>query len=175
MVCDQNHDQVGNRPLGERLSALLPRDALAPIASLVLLGSGTPLLFMGEEYGEENPFLYFTSHTDPALARAVSEGRKREYAAEAGEAIPDPQDPDTFRRSKLTHRRDGAHGALREHYRRLLAVRRRHLAEIAAGWPAVERDETAFTLRRPGLTVRANLSARGCGGLPPWGFAIEAP
>ncbi len=173
VVCDQNHDQVGNRPLGERLSALVPAEALLPISALVLLGSGLPLIFMGEEYAEENPFLYFTSHTDPALARAVSEGRRREHAAAAGPEIPDPQDPRTFFRSRLTHRRDGFHGAVREHYRRCLGLRRRHLDRIAEAWPAVERDGSAFTLRRPGLTVRANLSARAGAALPPWGVAIE--
>jgi maltooligosyltrehalose trehalohydrolase len=74
VVCAQNHDQVGNRPHGERLSALVPWEALEPIAALVVLGSALPLLFMGEEYGETSPFLYFTSHSDPDLARAVSEG-----------------------------------------------------------------------------------------------------
>jgi maltooligosyltrehalose trehalohydrolase len=172
---DQNHDQVGNRPLGERLTALVPHEALAPISTLVLLGSGLPLIFMGEEYGEERPFLYFTSHTDPALARAVSEGRRSEHVAKAGGEIPDPEDPDTFRRSKLTHRRDGTHGVLREHYRRCLGLRRRHLEEIAAAWPVVERAGTAFTLRRRGLTVRANLSGQASGGLPPWGMAIDEP
>jgi maltooligosyltrehalose trehalohydrolase len=173
VVCDQNHDQVGNRPLGERLPALVPWEALTPVSALVLLGSGTPLLFMGEEYGEERPFLYFTSHGDHALARAVTEGRRREHVAVAGGEIPDPQDPETFRRSKLTHRRDGLHGALREQYRRCLELRRRHLPELAAAWPAVERDGSAFTLRRPGLVVKANLSARATGELPPWGVAIE--
>jgi maltooligosyltrehalose trehalohydrolase len=173
VVCDQNHDQIGNRPLGERLSTLVPREALAPVSALVLLGSALPLLFMGEEYGEDRPFLYFTSHTDPALARAVSQGRRSEHVAEAGGEIPDPQDPETFLRSKLTHRRDGAHGALRDHYRRCLRLRRRYLSEVAARWPSVERAGTAFTLRRPGLTVRANLAGQACGGLPPWGLAID--
>jgi maltooligosyltrehalose trehalohydrolase len=90
----------------------------------------------------------------------------------AGE-VPDPQDEETFLRAKLTHRRDGRHGALRDHTRRMLAVRRRHGAAIAAGWPAVERDGAAFTLRRPGLVVRANLSGQAAGGLEPWGFRIE--
>lgn len=176
VVCAQNHDQIGNRPLGERLSTLVPWEALAPVSALVLLGSGTPLLFMGEEYGEERPFLYFTSHGDPALARAVSEGRRREHVAEIGRGphgVPDPQDEETFHRSRLTHRRDGRHGARREHTRRLLALRRRHLAEIAAGWPDVAREGTAFTLRRPGLVVRANLGGRACGGLEAWGVAVE--
>jgi maltooligosyltrehalose trehalohydrolase len=138
-----------------------------------VLGSGLPLLFMGEEYGEPRPFQYFTSHSDPALAKAVSEGRKKEFIAAGEDDVPDPQDEETFRRSKLSHRRDGRHGALRDHYRRLLALRRAHGDVVAARWPEVEVDGTAFTLRRPGLVVRANLGARPAGGLPAWGVEIE--
>ena len=173
VACAQNHDQVGNRPHGERLSALVPWEALYPAATLVLLGSGLPLLFMGEEYGETNPFLYFTSHTDPVLARAVTEGRRKEFIAEGVGTIPDPQEEETFLRSRLTHRRDGRHGALREHHRRLLALRRKHRAAIAAGWPAVKVEGTAFTLRRRGLEVRANLGDRPSGGMGPWGWSVR--
>jgi maltooligosyltrehalose trehalohydrolase len=128
---------------------------------------------MGEEYGETRPFLYFTSHTDPALARAVSEGRKREFIAEGADDVPDPQEPATFEHSKLTHRRDGRHGELREHIRRLLALRRKHLTAIASRFPDVEVDGTAFTLRREALVVRANLGAAPAGGLGPWAVEIE--
>jgi maltooligosyltrehalose trehalohydrolase len=172
VTCLQNHDQVGNRARGERLAALVPWDALYPASALVLLGSGTPLLFMGEEYGETVPFLYFTSHGDPGLARAVSEGRRSELIASAAE-VPDPQDPATFEVSRLTHRRDGRHAHLREHYRRLLALRRRHLPAIAAGFPRVEVDGTAVTLRREGLVVRANLGGAPAGGLAPWAVEVE--
>jgi maltooligosyltrehalose trehalohydrolase len=173
VTCLQNHDQVGNRHTGERLAALVPWEALRPASALVLLGSGLPLLFMGEEYGETAPFLYFTSHSDPALAKAVSEGRKKEFIAKGAHEIPDPQDEETFRRSKLSHRRDGRHGALREHYRALLALRRKHRAVIAAAWPEVALEGTAFTLRRRGLVVRANLGAEPAGGLGPWALEIE--
>ncbi|WP_242340665.1 MULTISPECIES: malto-oligosyltrehalose trehalohydrolase [unclassified Anaeromyxobacter] len=175
VTCVQNHDQVGNRPHGERLSALVPFDALYPLSTLVVLGSGLPLLFMGEEYGEDRPFPYFTSHTDPALAAAVSEGRKNEFIAEGAGEIPDPQAEETFLRAKLSHRRDGRHGALRGHYQRLLALRRAHRVEIARAWPRVEREGTAYTLHRPGLVVRANLGPEPAGGLAPWGVAIEQP
>jgi maltooligosyltrehalose trehalohydrolase len=172
VTCLQNHDQVGNRPRGERIASLVPWEALVPASTLVLLGSGLPLVFMGEEYGEGRPFLYFTSHSDPALARAVSEGRRNEFIAEGAEGVPDPQDPETFLASKLSHRRDGPHGALREHYRRMLALRSKHRAAIAAGWPEVVRDGTAFTLRRAGLVVRANLGPVPTSGLAPWGTEI---
>jgi len=173
VTCLQNHDQVGNRPRGERIASLVPWEALYPAAALVLLGSGTPLLFMGEEYGETRPFQYFTSHGDAALARAVSEGRRKEFIAKGAEEVPDPQDPATFERSKLAHRRDGRHAHLREHYRRLLALRRRHLTAIAARFPEVEVDGTAFTLRRDELVVRANLGGAAAGGLGPWALEIE--
>jgi maltooligosyltrehalose trehalohydrolase len=176
VTCLQNHDQVGNRPRGERIATLVPWEALYPAAALVLLGSGTPLLFMGEEYGETRPFQYFTSHGDPDLARAVSEGRRKEFIAKGAEDVPDPQDPATFERSRLTHRRDGRHGHLREHYRRLLALRRKHLATVAARFPEVELDGTVFTLRREALVVRANLGPAAAGGLGPWGVQFaEAP
>ena len=173
VVCAQNHDQVGNRAHGERLASLVPWEALRPVAALVLLGSGTPLLFMGEEYGETRPFLYFTSHSDPALARAVSEGRKKELIVQGAHDPPDPQDPETFRRSKLSHRRDGRHGELRAHHRALLALRRTHRDAIAARWPEVRREGTCFTLVRPGLEVRANLGAEPAGGLGPWGWSVR--
>jgi maltooligosyltrehalose trehalohydrolase len=176
VTCLQNHDQVGNRPRGERIAALVPWPALYPASALVLLGSGTPLLFMGEEYGETRPFQYFTSHGDPELARAVSDGRHKEFIAKGADDVPDPQDPATFARSKLAPRRDGRHGELREHYRRLLALRRRHLTAITARFPQVEVDGTAFTLRRDGLLVRANLGGAPAGGLGAWGLEIqEAP
>jgi maltooligosyltrehalose trehalohydrolase len=102
VVCSQNHDQIGNREFGERLSAVVSFESLKLAAGATLLSPFLPLLFMGEEYGETAPFLYFTSHTDPELAEAVRRGRRAEFAAfgGAGEA-PDPQDEDTFLRSKL--------------------------------------------------------------------------
>ncbi len=173
VFCAQNHDQVGNRPVGERLSTLVPWEALAPIATVVLLGSGLPLLFMGEEYGEDRPFLYFTSHADPALAAAVSEGRKSEFIAEAAGSVPDPQVESTFARSRLSHRRDGAHGALREHYRRMLDIRRRHASTLGMRWPEVRVEGRSIHLRRPGLDVAANLGAEPASGLGPWGWRVE--
>jgi maltooligosyltrehalose trehalohydrolase len=175
VTCAQNHDQVGNRPMGERLAALVPAEALLPVATLVLLGSGLPLLFMGEEYGERNPFLYFTSHTDPKLARAVTEGRRREFIAElgGGARVPDPQAEATFRQSKLAPRRDGPHGALRDHHRRLLAVRRRHLDAITGAWPSVRVERHAFVLARPRLEVAANLGAAPAAGLAGYGWSVR--
>ena len=170
----QNHDQVGNRPLGERLATLVPPEALPAIAAVVVLGPGLPLLFMGEEYGETRPFLYFTSHSDPQLARNVSEGRKREFIAAGGHGdVPDPQSPETFRTSTLTHRRDGRHGALRRTYRDLLALRRRYAARFASEWPIARMEGSLVVLERPFLNVVINLGPTPGGGLPAWGYRIE--
>ncbi len=127
VVCAQNHDQVGNRALGERLSRLVSLEALKLAAGAVLLSPFVPLLFMGEEYGETAPFLYFTSHTDPQLAEAVRRGRREEFAAFAwGEEVPDPQDEATFRRSRLDHAlaAGGTHRALLAFYTELIRLRK---------------------------------------------------
>jgi maltooligosyltrehalose trehalohydrolase len=100
IVCGQNHDQVGNRALGDRPA----EDELVVRAATVLFAPQVPLLFMGEEYGERRPFQFFTDHDDPYIADATREGRRKEFetfAAFSGEEVPDPQDPATFERSKL--------------------------------------------------------------------------
>lgn len=127
VVCAQNHDQVGNRAVGDRLTQLVSFSQLKLAAASVVLSPYLPLLFMGEEYGETAPFQYFTSHTDPDLAQAVREGRRREFSAFAwGEDVPDPQDPATFERSKLQHalRDQPQHAMLRAYYQELLQLRR---------------------------------------------------
>ena len=127
VVCAQNHDQVGNRMLGERLSQLVSFEALKLAAGALLLSPFIPLLFMGEEYGETAPFPYFISHTDPELVEAVRQGRKEEFAAfqQEGEP-PDPQSESTFQSAKLNHqlRSQGQHKALQELYRELIRLRR---------------------------------------------------
>ena len=120
VVFDQNHDQVGNRAYGDRL----PREAQPLAAFCTLLAPFTPMLFMGEEYGERAPFQFFSDHIDEKIATATREGRRREFAAFAqfGEEIPDPQSPGTFEASKLTRERDPELARL---YEQLLAARRR--------------------------------------------------
>jgi len=134
VVFDQNHDQVGNRAFGDRL----PGDARALAAFCTLLSPFTPMLFMGEEYGEPAPFQFFCDHIDEEIATATREGRRREFAAFAtfaGEEIPDPQDRATFERSKLTRERDPA---IAELYRALLRAR----AELPRGKEVViQHDE----------------------------------
>jgi maltooligosyltrehalose trehalohydrolase len=120
VVFAQNHDQVGNRALGDRLPA-----AARPLAAFcTLLSPFTPMLFMGEEHGEESPFQFFSDHIDEKIAVATREGRRREFAAFAafaGEEVPDPQDRATFERSKLSRR---GHEGLRNLYADLLRARR---------------------------------------------------
>jgi maltooligosyltrehalose trehalohydrolase len=128
VVYMQNHDQVGNRAAGERLSALVPFAQLKLAAALLLLSPYVPLLFMGDEYGETNPFLYFVSHTDPTLADAVRIGRARELESFGWDArVPDPRADATFARSKLD-RAELEHGhwhrQLRAMYHDLLHLRR---------------------------------------------------
>ncbi len=150
VVCAQNHDQIGNRALGDRL----PLDLLRVASSVVLFSAETPLLFMGEEYGEQSPFRFFTDHVDPAVAEATREGRKREFAAWAafsGNDVPDCEDPETFRRSKLSRRE--APG-VRDHYRRLLALRRRLPREVR-----VQADGMVLTMRRGSATLVVDFDA----------------
>ncbi|HET6869513.1 MAG TPA: malto-oligosyltrehalose trehalohydrolase, partial [Solirubrobacteraceae bacterium] len=121
VVFDQNHDQVGNRAFGDRL----PPPARPLAAFCTLLSPFIPLVFMGEEYGEDAPFQFFTDHIDPLIADATRDGRRAEFASFTSftaEEIPDPQDPATFERSKLTRVRDEE---LADLYSRLLEVRRR--------------------------------------------------
>lgn len=129
VVCNQNHDQVGNRNLGERLSRLVNFEQLKLAAGVTILSPYVPLLFMGEEYGEAAPFLYFTSHGDPELAEAVRHGRKSEFASFGWQGdIPDPQAESTFEASKLNHSvaNEDPHKTLQQFYRMLLQFRRKH-------------------------------------------------
>ena len=166
VVFTQNHDQVGNRAVGERLPALTSEGRLWVAAALLLTGPFTPMLFQGEEWGSTSPFLYFTDHPDPELARAVTDGRRREFPYWSGgpEAIPDPQDPATFERSKLDwgERETAAHRDLLEWYRTLIDLRHRHaeLSDPRLDRCGVEVDEEAQTLvvARGRFRVAVNLS-----------------
>jgi maltooligosyltrehalose trehalohydrolase len=127
IVFSQNHDQVGNRMLGERLSRLVDFESLKLSIAVVLLSPFIPLLFMGEEYGEKAPFLYFVSHSDPDLVEAVRNGRKKEFASFRWKgAVPDPDDLGTFLGSRIQWelRDQGAHRVLREFTKTLIALRR---------------------------------------------------
>ncbi len=154
VVFSQNHDQVGNRAYGDRLPAATRRLA----ATCTLLSPFVPLLFMGEEYGEEAPFQFFSDHIDEDIAVATREGRRQEFAAFAqfGEQIPDPQDPATFQHSKLTRRRDGE---LERFYAELLRLR----GQLPAGdVDTIAFDEDARWLRvgRGGHELHFNFGSR---------------
>ncbi|WP_319420600.1 malto-oligosyltrehalose trehalohydrolase [Pleurocapsa sp. FMAR1] len=127
VVCIQNHDQIGNRMLGERISDLIDFEATKLAAGALLLSPYIPLLFMGQEYGEESPFLYFVSHEDPDLVAAVREGRKKEFTDfhVEGDYI-DPQSIEAFETSKLhwQQKNEGKHLILWQLYQKLIAMRR---------------------------------------------------
>jgi maltooligosyltrehalose trehalohydrolase len=145
VVFSANHDQVGNRALGDRL----PPDTRALAAFLTLMSPFTPMIFQGEEHGERAPFQFFSDHIDSEFADATREGRRREFAsfAEFSGKVPDPQDPATFERSKLT--REGEPEGLRELHQALLRARRELPPGDAdaiefderTGWLAVHRGE----------------------------------
>ncbi len=127
VVCSQNHDQVGNRATGDRLTANLDFEQLKLVAGVTLLSPFVPMLFQGEEYAEPNPFQYFVSHGDPDLVKAVQEGRAREFKAFNWSAeVPDPQAESTFRHSKLNHhlKTTEPHASIAGWYRELLRIRR---------------------------------------------------
>ncbi|MCL5734621.1 MAG: malto-oligosyltrehalose trehalohydrolase [Actinobacteria bacterium] len=135
IIFAQNHDQVGNRPLGERLSALVGWESLKLAAGAVLLAPAVPMLFMGEEWGEQRPFLFFCDYEDPQLIEAVREGRRREFAAVAAltggsagdrDHLPDPQAEETFLRSRVepSYRDEGEGRVLVDYYRSLIRLRK---------------------------------------------------
>jgi maltooligosyltrehalose trehalohydrolase len=139
VVFSQNHDQVGNRAFGDRM----PEPARPLAAFSTVLAPFVPLLFQGEEYGEQAPFQFFSDHIDAEIATATREGRRREFAAFAqfGREIPDPQSPETFAASKLTRERDPELARL---YADLLAARRNL---PGGGADEIEFDERARWLR----------------------------
>jgi maltooligosyltrehalose trehalohydrolase len=162
VVCSQNHDQVGNRAMGERLSSLVSFESLKLAAGITILSSFVPLLFMGEEYGESSPFLYFTSHGDPQLVEAVRRGRQTEFAHFQWQGeIPDPQADSTFSRSKLNHSlaSQDPHHTLQRFYKTLLAFRRdRRLAQAKQlSVTEYSAEQALLTLRSVGPNLLAGL------------------
>jgi malto-oligosyltrehalose trehalohydrolase len=183
-----NHDQVGNRAFGERLTALAPAPLFKALTAILLLAPHVPLLFMGEEWGERRPFVFFTDF-EGELADSVREGRRREFegftafkSAAARDHIPDPNDPSSFEASKLDWAaRESADGrAWLDFTRRLLAVRARevvpHLAGARHGGRVVEAAEGRIAVDWPldgaVLRLRARLAAEGEDPAPPPGRVI---
>jgi malto-oligosyltrehalose synthase/malto-oligosyltrehalose trehalohydrolase len=165
VVCSQNHDQVGNRARGDRLTEELDVDQLAVAALLTLTAPFTPMLFQGEEWGASTPFAFFTSHPEEELGEAVSEGRLREFERMGWDEsqVPDPQDPATYERSKLdwSEVEVGDHAVLLSAYRELIALRRRlpELTDPDMRRTTCEVDEDArwFLMRRGDVAVVANV------------------
>jgi malto-oligosyltrehalose trehalohydrolase len=163
----QDHDQVGNRAAGDRIAALVPPDLLKLAAGLVLTGPYTPMLFMGEEWGADTPWQYFTDYTDPGLAEAVARGRKAEFAEHGWnpDDVPDPQDEQTFLRSKLDWAQPGhqPYLGILAWYRELIALRRDwpELTDPRLNRASVDYDEKArwLMIRRGRLRIAANLGA----------------
>jgi maltooligosyltrehalose trehalohydrolase len=152
VVCTQNHDQVGNRLLGERSSVLLSFEQRKLSAGVLCLAPFIPLLFMGEEYGEPAPFLYFVSHGEPDLLEAVRRGRCDEFSYAGLEAqAADPGSDETYRRCMLNHqlRNEGEHAHLHGLYRHLLQLR----ARLA---PTRPDDTTSYEGKRVLVVQRAH-------------------
>ena len=181
----QNHDQIGNRPFGDRIGALAPPDALRAMLAVLLLAPPPPLLFMGEEWNASTPFLFFADF-EPELSALVTEGRRGEFAGfaefsdpEKRERIPDPAAPETFAQSKLKWDEVGTpdHAAWLAYYTRLLAIRRDEIAPRIEG--LLGSDASYETIGARGLQARyrlhdgttlaldANLGAEPLHGLAP--------
>jgi maltooligosyltrehalose trehalohydrolase len=176
----QDHDQIGNRAAGDRLTATLSTDRLAVGAVLTLTAPGTPMLFMGEEWGASTPWQFFTSHPEEWLGEVVRKGRTEEFAQMGWDEsiVPDPQDPETFRRSTLDWAEAGGgdHARLLQLYRDLARLRRERpeLTDPAFGQlggstedPDAAPDARRFTLRRGALSVLVNLSGE------PWAVPLD--
>lgn len=177
----QNHDQVGNRAAGERITALTSVARTKIGAALVLTSPFVPMLFQGEEWGASSPFQYFTDFADPELGRAVSQGRRSEFSTFgwSPEDVPDPQDPATFERSKLdwSELDRPPHHDLLDWHRRLIALRRR-LPDLTD--PVIGATQTAFdehagwvVATRGRTTIACNLGT-GPVTLPAYGRLVLA-
>lgn len=173
----QDHDQVGNRAVGDRISASLSARRLAIAAVLGVLSPSTPMLFMGEEWGASTPWQFFTSHPEPELGRATAEGRIAEFARHGwdADAVPDPQDPETFRRSKLDWDEPDRepHRSLLAQYRELIALRHREAdlhsprlgdlraeVDVSAGRVMLERGELRILVNLGSAEWAPELSGR---------------
>ena len=162
VVFGSDHDQVGNRAVGDRPSAILDDAALAATAALVLLSPYTPMLFMGEEWGTRTPFQFFTDHEEEDLARSVSEGRVREFAGFGWDAdeIPDPQEHGTVEASRLRWEEldEAEHARMLVWYQGLIALRRKLAWSQRTAWPQVDETDDVLTVTYEDIVVATNLS-----------------
>jgi maltooligosyltrehalose trehalohydrolase len=161
----QNHDQIGNRAIGDRIHHTIPHGRFKVGAALYLLSPFVPMIFQGEEWATSAPFQYFTSHEDSELGRAIAQGRRSEFASFGWKAedVPDPQDPATFERSKLPWKelKRQPHADVLDWYRALIALRRGtpDLADGRLDLVKVTADDDTGTLvvERGAITIVANL------------------
>jgi maltooligosyltrehalose trehalohydrolase len=171
----QNHDQIGNRATGDRISDTLSPALLRVGAVLLFTAPFTPMLFMGEEWGARTPWQFFTSHPEPELAAAVAGGRRREFAAHGwlSADVPDPQDPLTFARSRLdwAELEKPAHRAMYDLHRALIALRasRPDLTDPRLDRVEARPGDRSLVIRRGGTAVAANLAPH------PQRLALPAP
>jgi maltooligosyltrehalose trehalohydrolase len=168
VIAVQNHDQVGNRATGDRLSALVDDGRLKIAATLLLLAPFTPMLFQGEEWAASSPFLYFTDHSDQEVGNAVRVGRHREFAAFGWDRdqIPDPQAAKTFEQSRLNWNEldEPFHRRMLEWYRAVIGLRRRLplAASLVGEGVVVEVDDelSRIEFARDAISVRVNLGEK---------------
>ena len=164
VVFGSDHDQVGNRAVGDRPSAILDDAALAATAALVLLSPYTPMLFMGEEWGTRTPFQFFTDHEEDDLARSVSEGRVREFAGFGWDAdeIPDPQAAATVEVSRLrwSELDEAEHARVLAWYQALTTLRRNLDWSQRTAWPQVDEIDDVLMVTYDDIVVAANLSGQ---------------
>jgi maltooligosyltrehalose trehalohydrolase len=176
----ENHDQAGNRATGERLEQIVGMDCAKLAAGILLTAPCIPLLFEGEEFAASTPFLYFADHDDPEMAKAVSEGRKREFAAFgfAAKEVPDPEARETFERSKLNWEEvdKGRHQEMLEWYRSLIRLRRNstYLNDGDRGHTKVRCNEQErwVVMDRVGVQVLVNLGHEAKSFEVPKGFQV---
>ncbi len=167
VVFNQDHDQIGNRAAGDRLAASLDDGQLAIAAAVTILGTGTPMLFMGEEWAASTPWQFFTSHPEPELAEATARGRIAEFARMGWDesSVPNPQDPSTFENSKLRwdEQELGRHRKILDFYRALIALRRERADLTDSRFATVEThvigEGRTLVLQRKHTAIVANFSS----------------
>ena len=176
----QNHDQVGNRATGDRLERVVGRDRAKVAAGLVLTSPFVPLLFQGEEFAASTPFLYFADHDEPEMAKLVSEGRKREFAAFGfGEQeVPDPEVRETFERSRLNWQEtgEGSHKEMLQWYRALIHLRRTSVSLNDGDMGHIKvrfsEEDRWLAMERGGVQVLVNLGDMDANFEAPGGFRV---
>jgi maltooligosyltrehalose trehalohydrolase len=176
----ENHDQVGNRATGMRLERIVGMDSAKVAAGILLTAPFVPLLFQGEEYAASTPFLYFADHEDAEMAKAVREGRKREFAAFgfAEKDVPNPEDRETFARSKLNWKelREGSHVEMFEWYRALIRLRRRSISlndgDLGHTKVRFSEEKRWLAMDRGGVQVLVNLGREDAVFEVPAGFRV---